>query len=795
MVTVSRIRTRGFVLIEALIALLIVSLGALAMAKLESLTLSAAGEARQRSEAMAIAQQKMEQLRNVVLAGQMPVAGTTTATSLGTTATYNMTWTYNVGSHGVLVYLTTSWTDRFGANQSITLNSRITWDNPLNQSKAGTGFKGITAPSPSGDAKRGDYSLRKETDGTIKGDLQSGPGSVRIYANDDNNRTELLNSLGQVVLYLEDQSEFATISGRIYFDDAEYQNGNGPLDSSIAHIRVRLSSEGECFYDNTVANLVAVAGSPNSYHYFEYKCYIGKSWWGNVGLLIDNSVNGPLASPTICIGNPDFNGGVSNNTLTSAHPVPSNTRTYRGFTGTLTSGTCANISDCLSTGIDAGGNIPNDGTVIPGIYITGTPANGAYNQHFLFTRLTGNETCTSKMTSSPSRFASNAGKYYCISPDSDTHDDICPNVWPTFTVAGGGGVTNFDLTVNMSGPAGIVSSSPTGISCDISASCTSQQAAYPSGSVVTLTPAAPIGYTFSTWSGACSGSNLCTVTLSGNITVGAVFTSGTTSNLAVTVNPSGSGTVTSVDGTGTPDGNINCPTTCSHDYTTSGSVTLHAVANTGYTFTGWSGGGCTGTSNCTVTMNSAQSVTATFAATVTNYTLAVNKSGTGSGTVTSNPAGINCGSTCSNANIAQGTTVTLTAAAGSTDNFIKWTGVTCSETTGNGANQTQSNTQTTCTFTMTGNQTVTAQFDTTLCVTTIAGTRRDAASSMSVTAPVSCTSCSCNNDSAGTGYSCSVTAVSNSSITVTDTWTGHSPLTKNKNVTANCQNNTNVNIN
>ncbi len=41
-------------------------------------------------------------------------------------------------------------------------------------------------------------------------------------------------------------------------------------------------------------------------------------------------------------------------------------------------------------------------------------------------------------------------------------------------------------------------------------------------------------------------------------------------------------------------------------------------------------------------------------------TLTVNKTGTGSGTVTSSPSGINCGSTCS-AQFAQGTAVTLTA--------------------------------------------------------------------------------------------------------------------------------------
>jgi hypothetical protein len=42
-------------------------------------------------------------------------------------------------------------------------------------------------------------------------------------------------------------------------------------------------------------------------------------------------------------------------------------------------------------------------------------------------------------------------------------------------------------------------------------------------------------------------------------------------------------------------------------------VTLSTAAGSGSSFTGWSGGGCSGTWTCTVTMTSDQSVTATFA--------------------------------------------------------------------------------------------------------------------------------------------------------------------------------------
>lgn len=202
---------------------------------------------------------------------------------------------------------------------------------------------------------------------------------------------------------------------------------------------------------------------------------------------------------------------------------------------------------------------------------------------------------------------------------------------------------------------------------------------YPAGTQVTPTATPQLGSIFSGWTPSTCGAPFA---LTANTTCTANFVLQT---FNLTVTRSGSGTVAS-----TPSG-INCGSDCSEVYPAGTAVSLSATPATGYAFSAWSGA-CTGSGTCSLTLSAARSVTATFKA-LSKYTLTVKRSG--SGTVTSSPTGVTCGSDCKEAYYA-GTVVTLTPVPATGYKFARWSGA-C---TGTGA----------CTITMTASKTATATF-------------------------------------------------------------------------------------
>jgi hypothetical protein len=219
---------------------------------------------------------------------------------------------------------------------------------------------------------------------------------------------------------------------------------------------------------------------------------------------------------------------------------------------------------------------------------------------------------------------------------------------------------------------------------------------YPSGTAVILTEAPGSGSVFGGWGvSECTGTaTTCAFTITGSTEISATFSNGTgnfTLNVIPAANATGGGTVTGsiggaptiidcvMSGTSTPTG------VCSQGILSGSIDTLTAEANPTSNFTGWTGP-CVASvaipAKCAVTMGSAQTVTAVFAAQTSSFTVAL----TGNGTLTSTSTPtvtpeITCAnpgppSACST-NFASGTSVSLTATPGTGYSFTNWTAGPC----------------------------------------------------------------------------------------------------------------------
>lgn len=222
------------------------------------------------------------------------------------------------------------------------------------------------------------------------------------------------------------------------------------------------------------------------------------------------------------------------------------------------------------------------------------------------------------------------------------------------------------LTVTLTGSGyGTVTSDQGGISCGNDCS-----QFYPSNTTVKLTATPGDNFqVFTGWGGACAGqSNPCTLTLTADTSVTASFVKEYFLSVNIAI---GGGSITS-----NPAG-ISCDGDCFEWYLDGTVVTLNAVPAPGYAFAGWTDlfpgepGACNGQLNpCTLTMNASKDAAARFAPAAM---LTVAKSGKGTGSIVTQPAGIQCGADCSEP-FELNSTVTVLAVPDAGSTFGGWQG-------------------------------------------------------------------------------------------------------------------------
>lgn len=219
--------------------------------------------------------------------------------------------------------------------------------------------------------------------------------------------------------------------------------------------------------------------------------------------------------------------------------------------------------------------------------------------------------------------------------------------------------------------SGTVTSAPAGVDCGRVCS-----ARFPRGGIVELAASADPGAIFAGWRGGnCSGTESCTPPLTGDTRVVALFRrSEQTVSLSVSKEGDGSGTVTSV-----PSG-IVCGPVCTSSFRRGRRVELLPLASPGSVFAGWRGAACPDPSSCPVILRRDTRVIAVFRREDDpTVRLKVELSGEGRGTVLSDPAGIDCGTTCED-EFPQGEEVTLTPQNDPDSRFDGWEGGGCDGT-------------------------------------------------------------------------------------------------------------------
>ncbi len=192
---------------------------------------------------------------------------------------------------------------------------------------------------------------------------------------------------------------------------------------------------------------------------------------------------------------------------------------------------------------------------------------------------------------------------------------------------------------------------------------------YEEGATVEVVPHATTGSEFVNWTGDCTGSGACSLTMSAERSVVGVFNLKPPKLYKLNLSTSGTGSGTfecKVNGGGEE--------ACKPEYEEGKTVEVVPHEAAGSEFVNWTGD-CTGTGACSLSMTAERSVDGVFNVEPAHpAVLSVFKGGSGTGTVVSSPTGISCGSEPCEGVFEEGDTITLEARAAPGSVLAGWIG-------------------------------------------------------------------------------------------------------------------------
>ena len=420
-------RGKGFALMDAMIAIVVIGIGLFGIVRLNSVMLAGTAIGKTRAEATQLAEGKLEEIRAQQPPATKPVSSTSPETITGVNATFSRSWT--IASAGLTgldldrVTVCVSWGDTCGGTgeRKVELNSLLSWTDLITSGNIGSGQGGVGAGMPETPGGRGRES------GEVKYTPNAPPAGAVSNPNDGTSiyqhggKTELIETAtGRVLLTIEDGSNFSTISGKVYitWGSKIAKKATTQIDMDLVNTNVRvLGSLGSVCRQYLPGGVDTLPLYPSSgteaFSYFYYTCYMGAGWWGNIAVVRFDG------GDRVCLGDPKIPEPEQPDTdPVSRHPILSTLRNYRGYTTACT--TTPTSSACKSTGIGLDGSVYTP--------VSYGPSATGIQHHFLLTTITGQPTNTDCATneSEPSLdsnpFTSiigtqggNAGLLFCLS--------------------------------------------------------------------------------------------------------------------------------------------------------------------------------------------------------------------------------------------------------------------------------------------------------------------------------------------------------------------------------------------
>lgn len=306
-------KQKGFTLTEALVAVVVTAGGLIALASFQAGLFSESAYNKARTEALSLAQQKIEEFRHYTHAsednfidnngdGVMDADGTYAENPIdGQNARFTRSWGLATTSRGKQIDVTVSWQDSANQTQSVLLAAEIAWVSPRTGADQLAKLASPLVPSPTGRAEIGDGTLADYPPSDVTQISGPGPDGLSLYQHEEN--LFLVDPTNKILLTLLDAcstvdgscKDFVKISGTVYVDTSN--TNQQPED-----IHVIAADAAHCerwVPSGTLANPPATA--TGDYLYYNYTCYLGGGWHGNIGFV---TAGGLQQRDKVCQGDP-----------------------------------------------------------------------------------------------------------------------------------------------------------------------------------------------------------------------------------------------------------------------------------------------------------------------------------------------------------------------------------------------------------------------------------------------------------------------------------------------------------